>query len=76
VDGFEQGSQEQNAREFRDQHGLTYPIVLDAGNHVAERYGITGWPTNFLIDQEGIVRQIDEDLPATEQEIDRLLSAR
>ena len=78
MDGAEQGSQEQNAREFRDQHRLTYPILLDAGNHVIERYGITGWPTNLLIDQKGIIRPIGDevDLPGMEREIDRLLSAR
>ena len=56
IDGFEQGSQEQNAREFRDLHGLTYPILLDPDHHVVEQYGITGWPSNILIDQEGVVR--------------------
>jgi peroxiredoxin len=78
MDGFEQGSQQQNAREFRDKHRLTYPILLDAGDHVAARYGINGWPTNLLIDQAGIVRQIghEDELPGMEREIDRLLHSQ
>ena len=34
----------------------TYPAVLDRSGNVADLYGVSGMPTTFFIDKEGIVR--------------------
>jgi len=39
-----------------DDLGATYPAVLDGGGEVAEHYRVTGMPTTFFIDKEGILR--------------------
>jgi cytochrome c biogenesis protein CcmG, thiol:disulfide interchange protein DsbE len=47
-----------DARRFIDHHGITYPNVNDVGEHVADRYGITGTPETYVIDRRGRVVQI------------------
>ena len=77
VDTGEHGNQAVNARQFRDKHGLTYPILLDAGDKIAAQYGVTGFPTNLVIDRKGIVRLAEGGYnpPALDQEINRLLNS-
>jgi cytochrome c biogenesis protein CcmG/thiol:disulfide interchange protein DsbE len=43
------------ALEFVDRFGVTYPQVLDEGEQLLTRYGLTGQPESFFIDQNGIV---------------------
>jgi len=54
----EDGDPEAAARGFQQQHGLTYPIVLDKSGEVADALGVEGFPTNIVIDREGKVRQV------------------
>lgn len=42
-------------REFRAEHGGTWPIVTDPGGQIAASYGVGGVPETFLIDPDGIV---------------------
>jgi len=45
------------AKEFADEYGVTFPIVLDAEGYPASNaYGITNVPTSFLIDTDGSVK--------------------
>jgi len=43
---------------FVDELELTFPILLDEGGVVAERFNVNGLPTTFFIDSDGIIRQI------------------
>ena len=60
VVGINTGEQETDrvpiARGFRDKHGLTYPIWIDAQDKTMERYGGEGFPTNAIVDREGNLR--------------------
>jgi peroxiredoxin len=78
VDTGERGDQAQLASQFRDKHGLTYPILLDAGDRVAQRYGVTAFPTSLIIDRKGVVRQtvIGYDPPGLEKAITGLLRSQ
>lgn len=78
VDTGEHSNQAENARQFRDHHSLTYPILLDAGDKVAQQYGVTGFPTNLVIDRKGVVRLAETgfDPASLEKEISTLLAAR
>lgn len=38
---------------------LTVPILLDMDGAVAERYGVTGFPTIFFVDGDGFARLVD-----------------
>jgi cytochrome c biogenesis protein CcmG/thiol:disulfide interchange protein DsbE len=65
------------ARDFAEQLGADWPLVMDPGETVARAYGVYGPPESWLIDSDGRVfgRQIGpytaDELDA---ELDRLLS--
>lgn len=46
---------ERGIRKFVEQLGLTYPVLIDTGSSVADRYAVGGLPTSFLIDRDGQV---------------------
>jgi peroxiredoxin len=64
------------ARAFQQQHGLTYPILIDAQGAVRKAYDVYGFPTNALIDREGTVRYIGAgfDAAALEQALRELMT--
>ena len=74
VNTGERSDQNEAAARFRDRHGLTYPILLDVGDKIAELYGLEAYPTNVIIDGTGVVRYIDAgfDEEAVRKLIDRL----
>ncbi len=41
---------------FARQNGLTFPILKDVGNKVADQFGATRTPEAFLLDAQGTVR--------------------
>ena len=43
---------------FTAQLDITFPVPLDPDGKTAKRYGVYAIPTNFLIDREGIIREI------------------
>ena len=48
----------QVAEAFTAQLDITFPVPLDPDGKIAKRYGVYGIPTNFLIDRQGIIREI------------------
>ncbi len=46
---------------------LTVPVLVDPDGIVAERYGVTGIPTSFFIDGDGMVRLIDANFDTAEE---------
>jgi peroxiredoxin len=54
------GISQDNARvtkEFADEYGVTFPMVLDAEGYPASNaYGLTNVPSSFLIDTDGSVK--------------------
>jgi thiol-disulfide isomerase/thioredoxin len=40
-------------RDFADDLGLTFPILLDSQGITGSVYGVRGIPTTFLIDKDG-----------------------
>ncbi|HYN63089.1 MAG TPA: TlpA disulfide reductase family protein, partial [Candidatus Limnocylindrales bacterium] len=44
------------ARAFMTRLGATWPAAMDAGDQVAESFGIYGPPETFFIDRNGVVR--------------------
>lgn len=45
----------ETAAAFRDELGLTFPILLDEIGWVTRLYQVTGTPTSLFIDREGVV---------------------
>jgi len=48
----------QKAKQFVDQHQLTYPAVVDSGT-LSDQYKINGMPVGVFIDKTGVVRKIE-----------------
>jgi thiol-disulfide isomerase/thioredoxin len=45
------------AGEFRQKHGLIYPVVVDSGT-VRDQYRVNGLPVHVFIGRDGIVKRI------------------
>ncbi len=62
-----------SARQFQITQGATWPTVDDPGGTIAQRYGVTGPPTTFLIDPSGRITVNPSSGPATQAELSRML---
>lgn len=48
---------EAKVREHIQQHGHTFPVLLDGDNKVANQFGVFGLPVSVFIDEKGVVRE-------------------
>jgi cytochrome c biogenesis protein CcmG/thiol:disulfide interchange protein DsbE len=44
------------ARTFLQQNGLTYRAVFDPAGRVMSRWGVTGFPESYFLDENGVIR--------------------
>ena len=44
---------QQQVQDYAASNDIRYPIALDFDGQVASRYGITGFPTTYFLDEEG-----------------------
>ena len=58
---------EQKVREHIQQHGHTFPVLLDRDNKVANQFGVFGLPVRVFIDEKGVVREYIKGGLLTEQ---------
>ncbi len=49
---------EKTVAAFVQEFGLSFPIALDRDGTVQKKYKISGYPTTFFIDREGIIRSV------------------
>jgi peroxiredoxin len=68
-----------DVRDFTDEAGVEYPILLDPSGSVMDAYGVLGLPASFLIDRQGTIRflrfgPIAEDDPSFMESLEGLLS--
>lgn len=57
--GVDLTSTEQNKSDvapFVEKVGTTFPIVLDEKGDVAATYEVTGYPTSYFIDEQGVIQ--------------------
>ena len=47
----------ENITPFANDLNLTFPILLDVEGDIQAQYDIRGYPTTFVIDRDGIIRQ-------------------
>lgn len=58
---------EEGVKAFLSENGYTYPVVMDTTWEMFRQYGISSFPTTFMIDKEGnvfgyISGQLNEDV--------------
>jgi len=51
---------ESDARQFLSEVPVSYLVVRDAGGITPQTFGILGMPTGYLIDRQGMVREIHQ----------------
>ncbi|MBM3120646.1 MAG: TlpA family protein disulfide reductase, partial [Chloroflexi bacterium] len=49
---------EEDVRAFRDELGLSFPLLLDPGGEIQSLYRVIGYPTTYFIDAEGVIRAV------------------
>jgi cytochrome c biogenesis protein CcmG/thiol:disulfide interchange protein DsbE len=62
-----------SAESFLRTQGAPWPAVDDPGGAIAERYGVTGPPTTFLVDPSGWITVEPETGPATQAELQNMI---
>lgn len=58
---------EEGVKQFLDENGYTYPVVMDEGGDIFTQYRVFSYPTTFMINKDGNVfgyasGQLNEDL--------------
>jgi len=48
----------QTVTEFVEKLGLTFPIGMDSTGQITTNYRVSGFPSHFMIDRNGILREI------------------
>lgn len=43
-------------KPFAKQYGVTFPVVLDTKGKVMSTYEVTGFPTSYFIDKQGVIQ--------------------
>ena len=66
---------EKDAAAFVQEFGLTFPIALDQDGATSKNYLITGLPTTFFIDSQGIIRTVIVGGPMSEAVIQTNIEA-
>jgi cytochrome c biogenesis protein CcmG, thiol:disulfide interchange protein DsbE len=51
--GVDSGDARGDARRFLSAHGITYPIVFDPGQKLAQPYALPGLPVTYVINPAG-----------------------
>lgn len=59
--------EEAKVREHIEQHGHTFPVLMDRDNKVANQFGVFGLPVSVFIDEQGVVREYVKGGLLTEQ---------
>jgi peroxiredoxin len=64
-----------NYREDHPSLGITFPLLHDRSQAVRQAYGILSCPANFIVDQTGRIRLIEQSIPEAElrQTVNQLL---
>jgi peroxiredoxin len=50
------GEKHATVQAFTQEHGLTFPTLLDESGVVSKGYRVLGIPTSFFINREGMIQ--------------------
>jgi len=52
-----------NIAAYFEKHKIGFESFLDNDYKLSEQYGVSGVPTLFFVDKEGVVKQVEHELP-------------
>lgn len=68
------GESSEAIRGYREEHGLNFPLLIDANENVSDDYRIVAFPTSFFIDRQGVIRHI-RDGSMSEAEFEQIVAS-
>lgn len=63
-----------DVKSFKDEFGLSFPLLLDPNGDVQQMYRVRGYPSSFFVDPDGVI-QVVQIGPLTEGQLDADLAA-
>jgi thiol-disulfide isomerase/thioredoxin len=57
-----QGDKLDNVKKFVKDHGYPFPVLLDPKGEISESYRFLFIPTSFLVDKNGVIREVVNSL--------------
>ncbi|MSQ33166.1 MAG: TlpA family protein disulfide reductase [Dehalococcoidia bacterium] len=75
VVGVDFGEPREDAVDFVQQGGFSWPFVLDGNQGVAKRYNVLGLPASFFLDRQGVIRQIHVGPFVTREQLEEKVAA-
>ena len=60
--------------EFMQNQGLSFPVLLDSGGEIAQKYNIQYIPSTFFIDKDGIIQDMKVGSFQSKAEIESILN--
>ncbi len=61
-------------KSYRQELGLTFPLILDTTGQVENTYKVRGYPTTILVDRNGIVVDVKRGAVPTQEALEQLLA--
>ena len=52
------GEGSSKVEEFMQSYNLSFPVLLDTKNDIAQNYNVWGIPTTFFIDEDGVIQDV------------------
>ena len=68
------GDSSSKVKRFLENYNLSFPVLLDTKQTVAQKYNIRGIPATFFIDENGIIQVVKVGAFVDKQEIEKSLS--
>ncbi len=63
--GVNQGESRDEVSAFAREFGLTFPILFDENQGIARQFGVRAYPTTFILDRSGVIRNVIVGGPLT-----------
>jgi peroxiredoxin len=73
--GTDDKAAEKKVRDFIQEYGYTFPVLLDRDDEAWKIYYQSGVPANYIIDKEGIVRYLKVGAFSGQQEMELAVEA-
>lgn len=68
------GDSADTVNSFLEEHGLSFPVLLNPNSELVGRYNIEFIPTTFFLDEDGIIQHIEVGAFSSKEAIESILS--
>lgn len=63
----------ETVRKFMEENRLSFTVLLDTTGEVGRQYNISGIPTTYFIDNDGIIKNVKMGAFTQKSDVDRML---